>query len=149
MQKRKMGVEHDGNITRHIYETADYIRSFDLALLTEIRCEESDVFRGYSKVSLPLVNPGAAGEGTCVLVHPRLQGSVSLWKLSKPALAMRQEQQPPLNSSLPQSPGPWAAALLRPFSGFRSVASCLMPLLRPESMGLKAVVVTLRYEPNC
>ena len=129
-----------------VYETADYIRSVDLALLTETRREKSDVFRGYSKLSLTLVNPGAAGEGTCVLVHPRLQGSVSLWKLSEPALAMRQQ---PLKSSLPQSPGPWAAALLRPFSGFRSVASCFMPLLRPESMGLKAVVVTLRYEPNC
>ena len=33
-----------------------------------------------AKLSLPLVNPGAAGEGTYVLVHPRLQGSVSLWK---------------------------------------------------------------------
>ena len=71
-----------------VYETADYIRSFDLALLTETRCEESDVFRGYSKLSLPLVNPGAAGEGTCVLVHPRLQGSVSLWKLQPEAQAV-------------------------------------------------------------
>ena len=72
----------------HVYETADCTRSFDQALLTETQCEESDVFRGYSKFSLPLVNPGAAGEGTCVLVHPRLQGSVSLWKLQPEAQAV-------------------------------------------------------------
>ena len=71
-----------------VYETADYIRSFDLALLTETRCGESDVFRGYSNLSLPLVNPGAAGEGTCVLVHPCPQGSVSLWKLLPEAQAV-------------------------------------------------------------
>ena len=34
------------------------------------------------------MNPGAAGEGTCVLVHPRLQGSVSLWKLQPEAQAV-------------------------------------------------------------
>ena len=41
-----------------------------------------------AKLSLPLVNPGAAGEGTYVLVHPRLQGSVSLWKLQPEAQAV-------------------------------------------------------------
>ena len=71
-----------------VYETADYNQSFDLALLTETRCEESDVFRGYSKLSLPPVNSGAAGEVTCVLVHPRLQGSASLWKLQPEAQAV-------------------------------------------------------------
>ena len=64
-----------------VHETANYIRSFDLALLTETWCEDSEVFKGYSKFGLPLADPGKAGEGTCVLVHPRLQGSVSLWKL--------------------------------------------------------------------
>lgn len=71
-----------------VYEKADDIRSFDLALLTETRCGESDVFGGYSRFSLPFVNPGAAGEGTCVLVHPRLQGSVSLWRLQPEAQAV-------------------------------------------------------------
>ena len=64
-----------------VHETANYIRSFDLALLTETWCEDSEVFKGYSKFGLPLADLGKAGEGTCVLVHPRLQGSVSLWKL--------------------------------------------------------------------
>lgn len=64
-----------------MHETAQYIRSFDLALLTETRCDDSEVFRGFQKVCLPVQDPGKAGEGTCLLVHPRLQASVSIWKL--------------------------------------------------------------------
>ena len=71
-----------------VYQAAGCIQTLDLALLAETRCEESDVLHGYGRFSLPLVNPGVAGEGTRVLVHPRLQGSVSLWKLQPEAQAV-------------------------------------------------------------
>ena len=64
-----------------VHDTAEDIRSFDVALLTETRCEQSEVFRGFGKFSLPVRELGRAGEGTCVLIHPHLEGSVTVWKL--------------------------------------------------------------------
>lgn len=64
-----------------VHETARYIRAFDVAMLTETRCTDSEVFQGYEKFCLPVREPGRAGEGTCVLIHPHLQGSVAMWKM--------------------------------------------------------------------
>ena len=74
-----------------MHDTAQYIQSFDIALLTETRCASSDLFPAFQQFSLPVSEPGRAGHGVSVLVSPLLQKGVSLWKAQPevPALWVR------------------------------------------------------------
>lgn len=74
-----------------MHDTAQYIQSFDIALLTETRCASSDLFPTFQQFSLPVSEPGRAGHGVSVLVSPLLQKGVSLWKAQPevPALWVR------------------------------------------------------------
>ena len=63
-----------------LHETAQYIRSFDIALLTETRCDSLDLFTGFQQFWLPVPQLGKADRGVCVLVHPKHAGLATLWR---------------------------------------------------------------------
>ena len=71
-----------------MHDTIQYIETFDVALLTETRSASYEVFQSYQHFSLPVTDSGRAGQGVCVLVHPRFQKAVSLWKLQPEASAV-------------------------------------------------------------
>ena len=71
-----------------MHDTIQYIETFDVALLTETRSASYEVFQSYKHFSLPVTDSSKAGQGVCVLVHPRFQKAVSLWKLQPGASAV-------------------------------------------------------------
>ena len=63
-----------------MHATLQYISSFDIALLTETRCEQIAGLQSHKQFWLPIEQIGRAGVGVSVLVHPRHAGSSSLWQ---------------------------------------------------------------------